>query len=160
MGALKRRRIVKEPLQSTGWDLNPRHRITGAESWPLDDQCVLFPCMRRKMGSDGLEPSPTRVRTERAAANTLIPCCLVANRRGKWRVESRPQPRFRLAALSRQCRDGVGGIRTHARLDKSQGCCRYTTTPDEDVATFASTIALHDWNSWLNFRGLNRRGWS
>lgn len=28
--------------QSTGWDSNPRRRITGAESWPLDDQCLLF----------------------------------------------------------------------------------------------------------------------
>jgi hypothetical protein len=33
------RRIV-EVDQSTGWDSNPRFRITGAESSPLDDQCL------------------------------------------------------------------------------------------------------------------------
>ena len=33
-------RIVKD--QSTGWDSNPRRRITGAESWPLDYQCFAF----------------------------------------------------------------------------------------------------------------------
>ena len=38
MGTAFRSRIVKE-LESTGWDSNPRRRITGAESWPLDDQC-------------------------------------------------------------------------------------------------------------------------
>ena len=26
--------------ESTGWDSNPRHRITKAGSWPLDDQCL------------------------------------------------------------------------------------------------------------------------
>ena len=39
MSALSGTRIVNEPTESTGWDSNPRHRITGAESWPLDDQC-------------------------------------------------------------------------------------------------------------------------
>ena len=85
-------RIVKEqvarrandvPLQnirdrgrkSTGWDSNPRCRVTSAESSPLDDQCA-FP-----VGPDGLEPSPARVRTECAAANTLIPCCSQWGRR-------------------------------------------------------------------------------
>jgi hypothetical protein len=38
MGTRQPRRIVKEN-QSTGWDSNPRRRITGAESSPLDDQC-------------------------------------------------------------------------------------------------------------------------
>ncbi len=37
MGTKSRRRIVKE---STGWDSNPRRRITGAVSSPLDDQCI------------------------------------------------------------------------------------------------------------------------
>ena len=34
-----RRRIVKD-AESTRWDSNPRRRGTGAESSPLDDQCV------------------------------------------------------------------------------------------------------------------------
>jgi hypothetical protein len=52
--------------ESTGPDSNRRHRITGAESWPLDDQCLL------SVGPEGLEPSPTRLRAGNAAANTLI----------------------------------------------------------------------------------------
>ena len=34
--------LLKIYLQSTGWDSNPRCRITGAESLPLNDQCILF----------------------------------------------------------------------------------------------------------------------
>ena len=30
-------------LKSTGWDSNPRRRITNAESSPLNDQCPMFP---------------------------------------------------------------------------------------------------------------------
>ena len=41
------------------------------------------------MGSDGLEPSPARVRTECAAANTLIPSCLLSSRSA--RRESNPR---------------------------------------------------------------------
>ena len=46
----RRRRIVKES-ESTGWDSNPRRRITGAESSPLDDRC-------KSGGTEGLKPSP------------------------------------------------------------------------------------------------------
>ena len=38
MGTRHRCRIVNE-TEGTGWDSNPRRRITGAESSPLDDQC-------------------------------------------------------------------------------------------------------------------------
>jgi hypothetical protein len=38
MGTLHRHRIVKDS-EGTGWDSNPRRRITGAVSSPLDDQC-------------------------------------------------------------------------------------------------------------------------
>jgi hypothetical protein len=38
MGTCDRSRIVNES-ESTGWDSNPRRRITGAESSPLNDQC-------------------------------------------------------------------------------------------------------------------------
>jgi hypothetical protein len=33
--------------KSTGWDSNPRFRITGAESSPLNDQCLFFNGIRR-----------------------------------------------------------------------------------------------------------------
>ena len=70
MGANVVCRIVKEPLRSTGRDSNPRRRITGAVSLPLDDQCLL------SVGSEGLEPSPGGLRVRCAAANTLIPFVL------------------------------------------------------------------------------------
>ena len=72
MGAKNRDRIVKES-QSTGWDSNPRRRITGAESSPLDDQCLHV----LSVGPEGLEPSPTWLRARHAAANTLIPSFVV-----------------------------------------------------------------------------------
>lgn len=49
--------------QSTGWDSNPRFRITGAESSPLDHQCLLLELSNRP------KPSGTR------GARTLT--CLV-----------------------------------------------------------------------------------
>jgi hypothetical protein len=65
--------------QSTGPDSNRRHRITGAESWPLDDQCL-------SVGPEGPEPSPTRLRAGNAAANTLILCFMLA----RWELNPRP----------------------------------------------------------------------
>ena len=53
--------------QSTGRDSNPRRRITGAVSLPLDDQCV------GSVGPAGLEPAPAWLRARDAAANTLVP---------------------------------------------------------------------------------------
>jgi hypothetical protein len=73
MGANVVCRIVKEPLRSTGRDSNPRRRITGAVSLPLDDQCLL------SVGSEGLEPSPGGLRIRCAAANTLIPFVFVTH---------------------------------------------------------------------------------
>ncbi len=64
--------IVKD-RKSTGWDSNPRRRITGAESLPLDDQCLLLIHQIVEVGSEGLEPSPVRLRAGCAAANTSIP---------------------------------------------------------------------------------------
>ena len=61
--------IVKDQSKSTGWDSNPRRRITSAVSSPLDDQCLL------SVGPLGLEPRPARLRAGDAAANTSIPCC-------------------------------------------------------------------------------------
>ena len=33
--------LSKNHIESTGWDSNPRCRITGAESSPLNDQCLI-----------------------------------------------------------------------------------------------------------------------
>ena len=68
MGASNRWSNCQRTQQSTGWDSNPRFRITGAESSPLDDQCLSL-----SVGPEGLEPSPTWLRARHAAANTLIP---------------------------------------------------------------------------------------
>ena len=74
--------------ESTGPDSNPRRRITGAESWPLDDQCL-------SVGPEGLEPSPTWLRARHAAANTLILRFMLARR------ESNPRPAsYKDAALT------------------------------------------------------------
>jgi len=53
--------------QGTGWDSNPRRRITGAMSSPLDDRC------RRSHGTRGARTLTARLRAGYAAANTLIP---------------------------------------------------------------------------------------
>ncbi len=66
MGTTCRHRIVKES-ESTGWDSNPRRRITGAVSSPLDHQCVF------RVGPEGFEPSPARLRAGCAAVNTWVP---------------------------------------------------------------------------------------
>ena len=69
-----------------GKNSNPRCRITGAVSWPLNDQCLLF-----ALGPDGLEPSLARVRAECAATNTSIP--ETHHRRNQWgRGDSNPHP--------------------------------------------------------------------
>ena len=59
----RRRRIVKE-AESTGWDSNPRRRITGAVSSPLDDQC------RIPSGTRGARTLTCPVKSRYAAANT------------------------------------------------------------------------------------------
>ena len=87
-------RIVKEPLRSTGRDLNPRRRITGAVSSPLDDQCL-------SVGPDGLEPSPAWLRARYAAANTLIPC--IAGQSARKESNPRPGP-YKRPALTTELR--------------------------------------------------------
>ena len=109
---------------------------------PLNDQCM------SSMGPDGLEPSLARVRTECAAANTLIPRLRRESRSEK--VESRRGGNsFLLSTFSppislRPCRSGAGGIRTPAGQIKSLLCCRYTTTPIEDVVPFVREVSFHN----------------
>ena len=81
--------------ESTGPDSNRRHRITGAESWPLDDQCL-------SVGPEGLEPSPARLRAGNAAANTLILCFMLA----RWELNPRPAS-YKDAALTAELRASV-----------------------------------------------------
>lgn len=68
-GRICRRRIAKE---STGWDSNPRHRVTGAASWPLDDQCWFS-----RIGPEGFEPSLAWLRARCAACNTSVPASFI-----------------------------------------------------------------------------------
>ena len=84
MGAKNRTKLSK--IESTGWDSNPRParecsaRITGAHFLAARATSAYL-----SVGSEGLEPSPTWVRTRHAAANTLIPCISFTptqNRRG------------------------------------------------------------------------------
>jgi hypothetical protein len=56
MGTIQRVRIVKE-TESTGWDSNPRRRITGAVSSPLDDQCIPT-CRQVEWDQRGSNPHP------------------------------------------------------------------------------------------------------
>src|SRR4051812_37962952 len=92
MGTLHRHRIVKES-EGTGWDSNPRRRITGAVSWPLDDRCT----RTIRVGPEGLEPSPARLRAGCAAANTWVPR-LPPLSVGSGGVEP-PSPGYRPGAL-------------------------------------------------------------
>ena len=68
IGAFFHGRIVKDQIAE--------HRVGLEPTLPLYRCGVLAvkrPVLVIRMGPDGLEPSPTRVRTECAAANTLIP---------------------------------------------------------------------------------------
>jgi hypothetical protein len=65
---------LSKRAESTGWDSNPRPRVTSAESSPLDDQCSIG------VGPEGLEPSPNRLRVGRSAASVVSQ---------KWRNLSR-----------------------------------------------------------------------
>src|SRR4051794_24283026 len=70
---------LSKRAESTGWDSNPRPRVTSAESSPLDDQCSIG------VGPEGLEPSPNRLRAGRSAARTSVPS-VVASRPGRSRT--------------------------------------------------------------------------
>lgn len=53
-----RRQRFPGTIKSTGWDSNPRHRVTKAVSWPLDDQCK----SGFQVGPGGFEPPPVGLR--------------------------------------------------------------------------------------------------
>ena len=94
--------------ESTGPDLNRRPRrppsggARGAESWPLDDQCLCFsrtgPIRLRRIGTR-LGPSPHQLRARNAAANTLVLRLELA----RWELDPRPAS-YKDAALTAELR--------------------------------------------------------
>jgi hypothetical protein len=130
---------------STGPDSNRRTRITGAESWPLDDQCL-------SVGPEGLEPSPARLRAGNAATNTLVLCLQLARRE----LNPRPAPYKDAADPARglspravcpplsyaPARVGPEGIEpTPSGLKVRHAAC-YTTTLTAEAYTFQ---AMRHW---------------
>ena len=89
------------------------------------------------VGPEGLEPSRHWVRTRDAAANTSVPCTSpnFKVQSSKFKVQSSKSREYTLWTwdFGLWTLDGheAGRIRTLARLVKSQGCCRYTTTSGE-----------------------------
>jgi hypothetical protein len=65
MGARLEAELSK--IKSTGRDSNPRRRITGAVSSPLDDQCVC------SVGLVGIEPTSSGLRDRCIALSATIP---------------------------------------------------------------------------------------
>lgn len=87
---------------------------------------------------EGLEPSLSRLRAGRAAANTWTSARIPPGDRHGWsrttvgRLSAACSPvELRAVALPAGHRPlhGAGGIRTPADRIKSPTCCRYTTTP-------------------------------
>jgi hypothetical protein len=54
-------------IESTGWDSNPRLRRTKAESWPLDDQCLI------SVGPVGIEPTSSGLRDRCITLSATVP---------------------------------------------------------------------------------------
>ena len=69
--------IVKE-TESTGWDSNPRPRLTRAESSPLDDQCL------HRSGTGGARTLTEPVKSRTFCRENFSPVW----RRGSARKES------------------------------------------------------------------------
>ena len=143
---------LSKRAESTGWDSNPRPRLTRAESSPLDDQCSIG------VGPEGLEPSPNRLRAGRSAARTSVPIAIASRPGGsrttaarlsagcspvelqaasgcfsRWSAPVELNPSSLAHEASALAAEpgaiGAGGIRTPADRLKRPTCCRYTTTP-------------------------------
>ena len=125
--------------KSTGRDSNPRRRITGAESSPLDDQCLSV------SGTRGTRTLTCRLRARYAAANTLIPCLFRSVAVGAEGIEpstwsyKRPALTAELRASSRV---GPEGLEPSPCRIKSPVCCRYTTTPMRSGVCVCSRVRL------------------
>jgi hypothetical protein len=90
-----------------------------------------------RLGPEGLEPSPTRLRAGRSATRALVPTFATA---GTNMSQSRPgRSRTFVFRLSAECSPlelraegystGAGGTRTPTSRLKRPICCLYTTTP-------------------------------
>ena len=77
--------------ESTEWDSNPRCRITGAVSSPLDDQCL------HRNGAGGTRTPADRLKRPTCCRYTTTP---VGKPRAGVFVWSRPSPRSSLRVLS------------------------------------------------------------
>ena len=118
-GRLVGSRIVKDH-QSTGRDSNPRRRITGAVSWPLDHQCLLL------VGPVGIEPTLSGLRDRCITLSATVP-----NQSARWELNPRPTS-YKDAALTVELRASesrVGGNRTHTLRIKSPPCCQLHHNP-------------------------------
>jgi hypothetical protein len=112
MGARLEAELSK--IKSTGRDSNPRRRITGAVSSPLDDQCVC------SVGLVGIEPTSSGLRDRCITLSATIPF-----QSARWELNPRPAS-YKDAALTAELRASAsraGGIRTHAMRIKSPPCC-------------------------------------
>ena len=123
MGAKNRTKLSK--IESTGWDSNPRParecsaRITGAHFLAARATSAYL-----SVGSEGLEPSPTWVRTRHAAANTLIPSFVLplfcARKLGAEGVEPSSDP-YKRPALTVELRAGEGDRLIAASTSRAGG---------------------------------------
>ena len=122
--------------KSTGRDSNPRRRITGAVSSPLDDQCIV--CQWDQRDSN---PHLAGLRVRVLAASTLPQSRSSVGAEG---VEPSTWLLIRglLSPLSYAPASRAGGTRTHTCRIKSPVCCRYTTTPNAGRA-YAFQSRLH-----------------
>ena len=85
MGAWLEARLSK--IESTGRDSNPRRRITGAVSSPLDDQCL-------SVGPVGIEPTSSGLRDRCITLSATVP-----NQSARWELNPRPAS-YKDAALT------------------------------------------------------------
>ena len=121
--------------QSTGRDSNPRRRITGAVSSPLDDQCSY------SVGPVGIEPTSSGLRDRCITLSATVP-----NQSARRELNPRPAS-YKDAALTAELRAqrvGPEGIEpTPYGLKVRRAAC-YTTTPKGDRAyAFQPTSLQH-----------------
>ena len=74
-------------IESTGWESNPRPRVTRAGSLPLDDQCL-------SVGPVGIEPTSSGLRDRCITLSATVP-----NQSARWELNPRLAS-YKDAALS------------------------------------------------------------
>ncbi len=132
-------------IKSTGRDSNPRRRITGAASSPLDDQCLSCQWDQRDLNH---HRSGLRVRC--AAASTLVPCrCPPQSARKESNLRPDPHKRPALTVELRAALSGAGGTRTHMSRSKSPVPFQFSHNPvggsDLSVSTCPASVHPPQW---------------